>query len=442
MSDLLQDRHPAPSEPGIPRIDAPSPDLVMRLRPAVEEVMAIQDITRADGKVPLRFRGSLQTPAAQAFDRLRPVFEAAGHTPQMRREDGLDVIHALPGVFGRERGKTPWLNIVLLVATVLSVLFVGLQGELYVPVFQAIAARITGSAPPGVDPSLLPTDSEFRAAMGTGLLYAASLLGILGAHEMGHYLMARRHDVHTTLPFFIPLPFNILGTLGAVIAMREPAPNRRVQFDIGIAGPLAGLIVAVPVMLVGLSLSEVGPAQTFVEQMPEAVQDDIVIFQEGQSLAYMGLKYLVFGEVLPDGVRDVWIHPMAFAAWAGFLVTMLNLLPIGQLDGGHVMYGLFGDRARWARWPIVGALVIMAAAGTLAEAGIVDLGFGWSGWWLWALMILFLFRQHAPVLNEITELDPARKALGVAMLVIFVLLFTPRPIVITEPVAALIQWMI
>jgi membrane-associated protease RseP (regulator of RpoE activity) len=118
-------------------------------------------------------------------------------------------------------------------------------------------------------------------------------------------------------------------------------------------------------------------------------------------------------------------------------VTMLNLLPIGQLDGGHVMFGLFGDKAGWVRWPIVGVLVVMAAAGSLADAGIVDLGFGWSGWWLWVLMILFLFRHHAPVLDEITELDPARKALGVAMLVVF----TPRPIVISEPVAALIQGM-
>jgi membrane-associated protease RseP (regulator of RpoE activity) len=441
MSDLLQDRPPAPGDPGSFRIDAPSPDLALRLRPVVEQVMSIQDITRGDGQIPLRFRGSLQTPASEAFDQLRPAFEAAGHTPQMRREDGFDVIRAMPGVFGQARRKIPWMNIALLAATILSVLFVGVQGELYVSVFQAIAARIMGSAPPGVDPSLLPTDSEFWKAMGTGALYAISLLGILGTHEMGHYLMARRHGVHTTLPFFIPLPFNILGTLGAVIAMREPAPNRRIQFDIGIAGPLAGLIVAVPVMIVGLMLSDVGTPQSFVQQMPEAIRSDIVVFQEGQSLAYLGLKYLVFGQVLPTGDIDVWVHPVAFAAWAGFLVTMLNLLPIGQLDGGHVMFGLFGDKAGWVRWPIVGVLVVMAAAGSLADAGVVDLGFGWSGWWLWVLMILFLFRHHAPVLDEITELDPARKALGVAMLVIFVLLFTPRPIVISEPVAALIQGM-
>ncbi len=442
MSDLLQEKQTPPGDPGSFRVDAPNPDLTMRLRPVVEQVMSIQDITRGNGDIPLRFRGSLQTPAGEAFDRLRPAFEATGHTPQMRREDGLDVIRAMPGVFGGQRRKIPWVNIALLAATILSVLFVGVQGELYIPVFQAIATQITGSAPPGVDPSLLPTSAEFWQAIGTGALYAAALLGILGTHEMGHYLMARHHKVHTTLPFFIPLPFNILGTLGAVIAMREPAPNRRIQFDIGIAGPLAGLIVAVPVMIVGLMLSDVGTTQSFVQQMPQAVQGDVVIFQEGQSLAYLGLKYLVFGQVLPSGGTDVWVHPVAFAAWAGFLVTMLNLLPIGQLDGGHVMFGLFGDKAHWVRWPIVGVLVVMAAAGTLTDMGIVDLGFGWTGWWLWVIMILFLFRQHAPVLDEITELDPARKALGVAMLVVFVLLFTPRPIVIAEPVAALIQWMI
>ena len=209
--------------------------------------------------------------------------------------------------------------------------------------------------------------------------------------------------------------------MGAVIAMREPAPNRRIQFDIGIAGPLAGLIVAVPVMLIGLSLSEVGTREMFLEQVPEPIRDNTIFFQGGQSLAYMALKYLVFGQVLPSGDLDVWVHPVAFAAWAGFLVTMLNLIPVGQLDGGHVVYGLFGHRAQMLRWPIIGVLAVLALAGALNDAGIANLPFGWSGWWLWILLILFLARRHAPVLDEITELDAPRKALGVAMLVIFVL---------------------
>jgi len=244
------------------------------------------------------------------------------------------------------------------------------------------------------------------------------------------------------MPFFIPLPIHILGTLGAVIAMREPAPNRRVQFDIGIAGPLAGLIVAVPVMLIGLGLSHIATAEEVLADVPDGVQ--IGIIHEGNSLAYLGLKYVVFGEILPDGDRDVWVHPVAFAAWAGFLVTALNLFPIGQLDGGHVMYGLFGEKAAAARWPIIAVLSISAIAGTLADLGIVDLGIGWSGWWLLILMMVFLFKRHAPVLDEITELDSRRKALGVLMLVVFVLIFTPRPLVADAAplAAAVIGWLV
>jgi len=421
----------------------PRPDYDGDLRRAVAAVMNIEDITPPTREQPLRFRGRLLVPAEQAFATLRPQFEAAGYTPQLRREDGLEVIRALPGVYrGRER-SIPWLNIGLLIATILSVFYIGVQQELYVSVIDVIAVQVFGVPATGPAAELMPTPAELREALLTGALYTLALLGILGAHEMGHYIMARRHNVDVTLPFFIPLPINILGTMGAVIAMREPAPNRRIQFDIGIAGPLAGLIVAVPVMLIGLSLSEVGTREMFLEQVPEPIRDNTIFFQEGQSLAYMALKYLVFGQVLPSGDLDVWVHPVAFAAWAGFLVTMLNLIPVGQLDGGHVVYGLFGHRAQMLRWPIIGVLAVLALAGALNDAGIANLPFGWSGWWLWILLILFLARRHAPVLDEITELDAPRKALGVAMLVIFVLIFTPQPIVIDPgPTAALLQTLV
>jgi len=177
--------------------------------------------------------------------------------------------------------------------------------------------------------------------------------------------------------------------------------------------------------------------------VPEPIRENTIFFQEGQSIAYLALKYLVFGQVLPSGDLDVWVHPVAFAAWAGFLVTMLNLIPVGQLDGGHVVYGLFGHRAQMLRWPIIGVLAVLALAGALNDAGFANLPFGWSGWWLWILLILFLARRHAPVLDEITELDAPRKALGVAMLIIFVLIFTPQPIVIDPgPTAALLQTLV
>lgn len=439
MSNDFSDDILARAGPDTDPISGQPLDPVDALRRIAAQVMDIEDVTLGDQRAPLRFRGRLTVPSEDAFETLRPAFEALGYTPQLRREDGSETLRALPGVFGKGEQRTPWVNIILLAATILSVLFVGFQQELYVSVFEAVAVRISGDNSLASNPALLPTDAEFQKALGTGVLYALALLGILGAHEMGHYVMARRHKVQTTLPFFIPLPFNILGTLGAVIAMREPAPNRRVQFDIGIAGPLAGLIVAVPVMVAGLMLSTVGTHETFIEQMPEAARDGVIFLQEGNSILYLALKYLVFGQVLPSGDLDVWIHPVAFAAWAGFLVTALNLLPIGQLDGGHVMFGLFGEKARLARWPVIGALMLMGLAGSLNDAGIANLPIGWSGWWLWVFMALLLLRRHAPVLDEITELDGGRRALGIAMLVIFVLIFTPRPIVIGgEPLAALL----
>lgn len=418
--------------------DLPHAGPADRLRAAVAEVMAIESVTLGAGDVPLRIAGRLLLPADRAFAQLRPPFEALGYTPHLRREDGQDVMRALPTVFGRAERRTPWLAILLLILTLLSVFFVGLQGELYVSIWDVLAVRLTGNTALFPRPDLLPTDAQLGKALLTGLLYMLALVGILGTHEMGHYLMARHHKVHTTVPFFIPMPFNILGTLGAVIAMREPAPNRRVQFDIGIAGPLAGLIVAVPVMIAGLMLSEVKSVGEVIASLPPGV--GTAILYEGQSIAYLALKFLVFGRILPQGDLDVWIHPVAFAAWAGLLVTALNLLPIGQLDGGHILYGLFGEKARLVRWPIVLALLVLAGAGSLAEAGIVDLGFGWSGWWIWIFMIVLLLRRHAPVLDEITELDAGRKALGMLMLIIFILIFTPRPLVVeAQPLAALLR---
>jgi membrane-associated protease RseP (regulator of RpoE activity) len=377
----------------------------------------------------------------------------------MRREEDVDVLYALPVVFKQAEGKIPWTAIFLLVATILSVFYTGAQSELYVPVTAAFSFRLTGNIPAGMDPTLLPTPAQFNDAIRLGTLYTLSLLGILGAHEMGHYIMARRHKVNTTLPFFIPLPISILGTMGAVIAMREPSPNRKVQFDIGVAGPLAGLILTIPILFIGISLSEVGTPEQFLQEAPAAVRDQLVVFQEGNSLIYLAVKYIVTGRILPSNGEDVWIHPVAFAGWAGLLVTALNLIPVGQLDGGHIVYGLFGKTASKFRRPVLIVMVLMALVGTfqlfiagLPPEQVQTLGVenyqrllwvanlplpGWNGWWIWVLMIFFLVRTHAPVLDEITNLDTARRGLGIAMLIIFVLIFTPQPLVIT-PLAALL----
>ena len=169
-----------------------------------------------------------------------------------------------------------------------------------------------------------------------GLAFSVPLMAILTFHEFGHYIAARLHGVPASLPYFIPMPLTPFGTMGAVIS-QQGTTDRTKLIDIGAAGPLAGLVVAIPVLIYGLQQSPVSviPAQGT---------------QEGNSILYLGLKYLIKGAWLPAGGKDVMLHPTAFAGWAGLLVTMLNLLPIGQLDGGHVATAYFGNRyARVAR---------------------------------------------------------------------------------------------
>jgi membrane-associated protease RseP (regulator of RpoE activity) len=284
-----------------------------------------------------------------------------------------------------------------------------------------------------------------------GWPFAASLLGILAAHEFGHYFAGRFHKTAVSLPYFLPLPFPPLGTMGAFIQMKERPRNKRILFDIGVAGPLAGLIVAMPVLILGLSLSKVGPIRTtFTKQVGvadvcqnNALPGEAYTCQnemEGSSLLYLGLKYLVKGQLLPApasynippllywiryfftgtpnpvGGLDVMIHPIALAGWAGLLVTFLNLIPAGQLDGGHVLFSVFGKRIN-----IILPFILVVT---------ILLGFFWPGWWLWTFLIFLLGRGHAETLDQITPLDPARKALAVLMLVIFLLVLTPVPFTI------------
>ena len=225
-----------------------------------------------------------------------------------------------------------------------------------------------------------------------GVAFAATLMGILACHEAGHFIAARRHGIDASLPYFIPLPPGIsLGTLGAVIRMRAPIADRNQLLDVGAAGPLAGVAVALPLLIIGLAISPVGP--------PEP--DSMI---EGNSLLYILLKLIVLGRYLPaDGV-DVNLHPMAFAAWVGLLITFINLIPIGQLDGGHVACAVLGPRhERFSAVLHRGLLAIgvLGAAGLAAlavgdGASVGDaVGYGASGalpWLLWAVL-LFLMRR-------------------------------------------------
>jgi membrane-associated protease RseP (regulator of RpoE activity) len=268
--------------------------------------------------------------------------------------------------------------------------------------------------------------------MDQGIPFAFSLLAILLAHEFGHYLMARYHKSAVSLPYFIPLPISILGTMGAFIQMKAPPKNRRTLHDIAVAGPLAGLAVAIPILFIGLSLSP-------VEVIDPVMEPGTGFILEGNSLFYLVAKYIVHGELLPApatygnlppvlywvryfftgtpapfGGRDVMMHPLAWAGWAGLLVTALNLIPAGQLDGGHTLYVLFGKKARRVLPFILGGLLL--------------LGLAWQGWWLWAALIYFLGRRYAEPLDQITQLDPRRRVIAIIVLVIAVLVFMPIPL--------------
>lgn len=270
-----------------------------------------------------------------------------------------------------------------------------------------------------------PTWLEQLQALPLGWSFAVSLLSILLVHEFGHFIAARLHGVDASLPFFIPFPFlSPMGTMGAVISMRGRIRSRNALLDIGASGPLAGLAVAIPVLIIGLAHSEVGPM---------AEHGAI----EGQSLLYLLIKRVVLGPI-PEG-HDVLLGPVAFAGWGGLLVTSLNLIPIAQLDGGHIAYALFGLRqnrfARVLHLSLLGmfafnlirfSLPIVKAHAWGELGGAVGNSMSWL---IWFLLLGGLMRvggrDHPPV--EAGELSPVRKGIAVFSLLLFVALFMPTP---------------
>jgi membrane-associated protease RseP (regulator of RpoE activity) len=238
-----------------------------------------------------------------------------------------------------------------------------------------------------------------------GIPFAASILAILTAHEMSHYLASRRHGLDVTLPFFLPgLPFPppLPGTFGALIRIRSPILDKRTLVDVGCSGPLAGILVAVPVLVVGLLLSP-------VKAMPAGANEGI---QLGEPLLFKLACWLTLGPLGPND--QVIMHPVAFAGWLGLLITALNLLPVGQLDGGHVMYALF---PKWHRRISIVCLVALGVFGILS----------WQGWLLWAVLLSILGVRHPPPYCDWIPLDRRRKILGVLTILAFLLTFTPMP---------------
>ncbi|NNJ12835.1 site-2 protease family protein [Chloroflexales bacterium ZM16-3] len=368
------------------------PDLTVEaLRALAAEVMQIDDVRldRRGNLVSPRFIGRLRMEAQAAHDAVSPRFQALGYTALLQDEREGVALEALPGLFNPAPSRL-WVALLLFALTIASTFAVGSQ-------------------------DLVDGQPVFN--LGYGLSYSAALLGILLAHELGHYIVARRAGVAVSYPFFIPLPppIGILGTMGAFISIKEPVPNRRTLLAIAAAGPLAGLAVTIPVLLIGLSLSEVHSVAAMHQAMPGQMY-----FTEGNSLIYAAAKLLIFGRALPGGGEDVFLHPVAMAGWAGLLVTGLNLIPAGQLDGGHIFFSLFGPRVAQIVSMIIAALLLA-------------MGFIWSGWFLWAVLVALLGRARAPLRNEVTPLEGPWRLLAVAGLLVFILVFTPVPITIVTP---------
>jgi membrane-associated protease RseP (regulator of RpoE activity) len=362
-------------------------ELTARVREALGGLMEIERYAW-DEKGALTLRGRLLGPASTVYRTIRARMEMLGFTAFLRRAEaaGQDELLALPGVVDRRRPRV-WLPVALFLATIVTVL-------------------ITGAMYEGVDVFSNP------AGVIAGLPFTLTLLGILFTHEMGHYVVGRLRKAPVSLPYFIPLPpfISFTGTMGAVIVQREPMEDRKSVLEIGIAGPLAGLAVAIPLLLYGLSTSTVGP--------PPAGG----YFQEGNSLLYIAAKWLVFGRFLPSGGVDVQLNSVAWGAWIGLLVTMINMLPVGQLDGGHVAYALLGRRATYLAYTMIGLCV---ALGLLIPDNYT--------WLVWAGLAFLIGPRHPSPLNDISGLDRKHIALAVFGLAVFILLLMPVPLQAIQP---------
>ena len=362
----------------------------------------------------LVLRGQLRRASAEVFPRWLRELTQRGYTPVLRNDPtGATADHVVLRIMkgvAPTSVQNPLINLLLFVLTVFSTLLIGsLNGP--DPVMIDGREFIVGSFS-----DLLRLYLHQFASGGflAGWPFATTLLSILLAHEFGHYFAARYHKVAVTLPYFIPLPLSF-GTLGAFIRLKEPISDRRKLFDIGVAGPLAGLVLAVPLLFVGLRLSPI-----------DIVPPGSGGFVEGNSLLYYFAKVWTFGQALPNPLtgEDVVMGQVNFAAWIGLLVTALNLLPVGQLDGGHTVFALFGEKARVIN---IATMIIM---GALAIAGLFPMlgGVGFSGWFVWLGLILFLIGPfHPPALDDVTELDSRRRLIGYFVILAFIITFVPTP---------------
>lgn len=290
--------------------------------------------------------------------------------------------------------KRIWLNILLFVVTIVTTFIVGFSWSIGYKYAENFAQN----------PDLVPDPAMIinPEIVVLSLIYAVVLLGILLGHELGHYLACQYYKVDATLPYFIPAP-SLIGTMGAFIRIRSPITKKKQLFDIGIAGPLTSFILSLPACVLGLYLSKA---------VPSLPKEESILFGDPLILKFFAN---IFFKGIPEGF-DIVPHPIAFAGWVGILVTALNLFPVGQLDGGHVVYAFLGKKSRNLAPYILGIFILMGV-------------FFWIGWFVWALLIYFLGLKHPQIYDEDKPLSPGRRFLGVLVMIIFVVSFTPEPIV-------------
>ena len=348
----------------------------------VADVMHVRLATESDG---VRiFRGPLHVSGQEAFERLEHEF-GDNSVPLVQKDEQFgSAIVLMPKAVEEATMERPvrwWLHGLLFGLTILT-------------------TTLAGAAHQGLN--LLEEPAKFAV----GLPYAIGLLLILGLHELGHYFAARLHGMNVTPPFFIPVPFG-LGTFGAFIQMRSPSQSRRALFDVAVAGPLAGLVVAIPALLIGLQSSTVLVEAPAAGHMTGGTS-------VGSSLLFAAVSKLALGDALEFG-HNVQLSPLAFAGWLGLLITALNLLPIGQLDGGHIARAVFGHRT--------GSAISSIAMWSLFLLAL----FVWPGLMMWAILVFFMAGRPTPPLNDVTDLNPIRKGLGYVSFAILAVILLPLP---------------
>ncbi len=360
-----------------------------RMLPAAEQPAVVREVMRVDVATEQSegtriFRGRLNQPAAAAYARLRTAL-GDDTVPLLQQDDTAPAaIVLMPKPAARtaiERPIRPWVHWLLFALTIATTTW-------------------AGAAHQGVNVLREP------ARILAGLPYSLGLMAILGVHELGHYFTARHHGTRVTPPYFIPVPM-ALGTFGAFIQMRSPVEHRRALFDVAVAGPLAGLAVAIPAVLIGLQTSTIVPGDASTGSMMSGTS-------AGSSVLFALLAKLSLGPALEYG-HVLRLSPLAFAGWLGLLVTALNLLPIGQLDGGHIAYSMFGHR--------IGTVVSTVAMWSLVLLAI----FVWPGLTMWAILVFFIAGRAVPPLDDLSPLTPGRTGLGYASFAILLLILMPVP---------------